>query len=289
MLDRRLASASTVAGAYPVVVSRRRSSRRAFGGASTGEQVRIESSVGTLEVVPDRGRASGRLLLIDGLSHGYVDLADPEHLELDYVARIGAALEVLVPRGAPARILHLGGGAFSLPRFLASTRPQARQVVIERSTAVVRLAERHLRLRRSDSLTVLTGDAAVVAPKLEDAAFDLVLGDAFEGVATPAGLASAAFAAEVHRLLAPGGRYLLNVVDGPPWERAAEQATRLGDQFAHLLAFGGREVVRGRHAGNVLLLASDAPLPRDALARRLAGGAHPAELVAGERMAGWQR
>lgn len=249
--------------------------------------MRVESSVGTLEIVPDRGRASGRLLLIDGLSHGYVDLADPEHLELDYVARIGAALEVLVPRGGPARVLHLGGGAFSLPRFLASTRPHAEQVVIERSSAVVRLAERHLRLRRSERMTVLTGDAAVVTRKLEDAAFDLVLGDAFEGVATPAGLASPAFADEVHRLLAPGGRYLLNVVDGPPWERAAEQATILGRRFGDVLAFGGREVVRGRHAGNVLLLASDAALPREPLARRLAGGAHPAELVPGERMAGW--
>ncbi len=159
--------------------------------------------------------------------------------------------------------------------------------MIERSTAIVRLAERHLRLRRGDRLTVLTGDAAVVAPKLEDAGFDLVLGDAFEGVATPAGLASAGFADEIHRLLAPGGRYLLNVVDGPPWDRAAEQATILGRRFAEVVAFGGREVVRGRHAGNVLLLASDAPLPRDALARRLAGGAHPAELVPGERMAGW--
>ncbi|MEH3052464.1 MAG: fused MFS/spermidine synthase [Patulibacter minatonensis] len=268
-------------------MAKQRSSRRAFGGSSTGEQVRVESSVGTIELVPDRGRAGGRLLLIDGLSHGYVDLADPEHLELDYVARIGAALEVLVPRGEPARVLHLGGGAFSLPRFLASTRPQVRQVVIERSSAIVKLAERHLRLRRSDHLSVLTGDAAVVSRKLEDASFDLVLGDAFEGVTTPAGLAGPEYADEVHRLLAPGGRYLLNAVDGPPWAGAARQATILGARFGDVLAFGGREVVRGRHAGNVLFLASDAPLPREALARRIAGGAHPAELVPGERMAGW--
>jgi predicted O-methyltransferase YrrM len=270
-------------------VARKRSTRRAAGGAPAGEQVRVESSVGTLEIVLDRARASGRLLLIDGLSHGYVDLSDPEHLELDYVARIGTALDVLLPRGEAARVLHLGGGAFSLPRFLASTRPLARQVVIERSSAVVRLAERHLRLRRSDGLVVLTGDAAVVTHKLDDAAFDLVLGDAFEGVATPAGLASAAFADEVRRLLAPGGRYLLNVVDGPPWELAAEQATILAGRFGEAVAFGGREVMRGRHAGNILLLASDAPLPREALARRLAGGAHPAELVDADRIAAHRR
>ncbi len=126
-----LQHARTVAGArdephqrtttYPAPVASKRSSRRAFGGASTGEQVRVESSVGTLEIVPDRGRRSGRLLLIERPVARVRRPRDPEHLELDYVARIGAALEVVLPRGGEARVLHLGGGAFSLPRFIAST------------------------------------------------------------------------------------------------------------------------------------------------------------------------
>jgi SAM-dependent methyltransferase len=260
----------------------RRSSRR---GARAAEPVRVESGVGVLELVPDRGRPGGRLLLIDGLAHGYVDLDDPTHLELDYVARIGAALEVLVPRGAEADVLHLGGGAFSLPRFLASTRPGVRQTAVERSGAVVKLAERHLRLRRSERLRVLQADGAAIVAAAPDDAYDLVLGDAFVGTETPAPMATAAFAAEVARILRPGGRYLLNVVDQPPWPFAAEQARILLGAFGHALAFGGRDVMRGRHAGNVLLLASDAALPRDALARRLAGGAHPAEVVPAARFA----
>ena len=265
----------------------RRSSRRSFGGAGSGERIRIESSVGTLELLTDRSRPGGRMLLIDGLSHGYVDLDDPSHLELDYVARIGAALEVLVPRGEPATVLHLGGGAFSLPRFLASTRPQVTQTVIEKSGAVIKLAEQHLRLRRSERLVVVKGDAAREIDRLADETFDLVLGDAFVGTQTPAAMASPTFALDVHRVLKPGGRYLLNVVDAPPWPFAAQQAQILRARFAEVVAFGGREVVRGKHSGNVLLLASDAPLPEDALTRKLAGGAHPAELVSAERMAGW--
>ncbi|MDQ8044989.1 MAG: fused MFS/spermidine synthase [Solirubrobacteraceae bacterium] len=265
----------------------RRSSRRAFGGRSSGEQIRVESSVGTVELLQDRSRAGGRLLLIDGLTHGYVDLDDPAHLELDYVARIGAALEVLVPRGEPARVLHLGGGAFSLPRFLASTRPQVTQTVVEKSGAVVRLAEKHLRLRRSDRLRVITADAAVMVDREDDHAYDLVIGDAFVGTDTPPAMATPTFALDVHRILAPDGAYLLNVVDQPPWPFAAMQAQILRARFGDVVAFGGREVVRGKKSGNVLLLASDAPLPRDALERRLAGGAHPAELVSAERMAGW--
>lgn len=263
--------------------------RRAGGrrGGRPPETVRVESSVGTIELQPDRSRPGGRLLLIDGLAHGYVDLDDPTHLELDYVARIGAALEILVPRGEPADVLHLGGGAFSLPRFLASTRPLAHQTVVERSGAVVRVAEKHLRLRRGERLAVVQADGRVTVERAADATFDLVLGDAFVGTETPGPMATAAFAAQVRRVLRPGGRYLLNVVDQPPWPFAAAQAGHLRGAFGHVLAFGGREVVRGRHAGNVLLLASDAPLPRDALARRIAGGAHPAELVPAERLAGW--
>jgi SAM-dependent methyltransferase len=263
-------------------VAGRRPSRR---GARAPETIRVESGVGVLELVPDRARSGGRLLLIDGLAHGYVDLDDPTHLELDYVARIGAALEVLVPRGGEADVLHLGGGAFSLPRFLASTRPGVRQTVVERSGAVVRLAEKHLRLRRSERLRVLQADGGATTEKSPDGSFDLVLGDAFVGTETPAPMATAAFARQVRRVLRPDGRYLLNVVDQPPWPFVAEQARILRGTFAHVLAFGGREVVRGRHAGNLLLLASDAPLPRDALARRVAGGAHPAELVPADRLA----
>lgn len=265
----------------------RRTSRRAFGGRSSGEQIRIESSVGTLELLVDRSRKNGRLLLIDGLTHGYVDLDDPAHLEIDYVARIGAALELLVPRGEPSTVLHLGGGAFSLPRFLASTRPQVEQVVVEKSGAVIKLAEQHLRLRRSARLEVVQADASRHIDRLDDATFDVVIGDAFVGTETPAAMASPTFALDVHRVLKPGGRYLLNVVDAPPWSFAAQQSQILRARFAEVLAFGGREVVRGKHSGNLLLLASDAPLPEDALGRRLAGGAHPAELVSAERMARW--
>jgi spermidine synthase len=265
----------------------RRTSRRKPGGRGSAEAIKVESSVGTLELLHDRGRPGGRLLLIDGLTHGYVDLDDPAHLELDYIARIGAALEVIVPRGEESHVLHLGGGAFSLPRFLASTRPLVTQTVVERSAAVVKLAERHLRLRASERLTIVTEDGARTVEGADDASYDLVLGDAFVGTDTPAEMASPTFALDVHRVLKPGGHYLLNVVDQPPWPFAAMQAQILRARFAEVLAFGGREVVRGKKSGNVLFLASDAPLPRDALERRLAGGAHPAELVSAERMAGW--
>ncbi len=247
--------------------------------------MRVESTLGVLELVPDPDRRAGRVLLIDGDVHGYVDLDDPTHLELDYVARIGGALESIAPRGVEQDVLHLGGGAFSLPRFLASTRPMVRQTVVERSAAVIKLAEKHLRLKRGERLRVVCGDGRTTVERSPDVRWDTVIGDAFVGVATPEGMATAAFANEVHRVLRPGGVYLLNVIDQPPWPVVATQVAHLAGAFAHVAGFAGREVARRRHAGNMLLLASDAPLPLDTLARRLAGGAHPAEVLSGEQLA----
>lgn len=262
-------------------MARRRSAR---SSGPSADPVRVESTLGVLEVVPDPDRRAGRVFLIDGHIHGYVDLDVPDHLELDYVARIGQALELLAPRGGATDVLHLGGGAFSLPRFLASTRPQVRQTVVERSAAVIKLAEKHLRLKRGERLRVVCGDARVTVERSDDQRYDLVVGDAFVGVEIPEPMATAAFAAQVQRVLRPGGSYLLNVIDQPPWPVVADQVAHLRGTFGHVAGFAGREVARRRHAGNMLLLASDAPLPIDGLTRRLAGGAHPAELLSGDQL-----
>ena len=61
-------------------------------------------------VVTDPDRASGRVLMLDGAPHSYVDLADPTHLEFEYVRRMAAVLDLAAPTGQPLRVLHLGGG-----------------------------------------------------------------------------------------------------------------------------------------------------------------------------------
>ena len=50
---------------------------------------------------------------------------------------------------------------------------------------------------------------------------DLVIGDAFDGPHVPAQLSTAAFVAEVRRVLRPSGVYALNVIDVPPLEEVA--------------------------------------------------------------------
>ena len=82
--------------------------------------VHQEVRLGSAELVPDLDRTDSWLLFIDGVPQSGVDLADPGYLEFEYVRRIGHAADLAFPPGEPLHALHLGGGALTLPRYLAA-------------------------------------------------------------------------------------------------------------------------------------------------------------------------
>ncbi len=257
--------------------SRTRGRRRGRGILRV--DARAETAGGVAQVVADPARAGGLLLLLDGLASGYVDVGDPARLGLDYLHRLGAALDALVPRGAACDVVHLGGGAFALPRALAATRPGARQEVYEVDPAIVALARDRLRLKTSAALQVRVGDARALLERRPDASADVVVGDAFSGTEVPRHLTTVEFAEEVRRVLRPEGVYLLNVIDGAPPVVAPSVAAALLETFASVVVFGEREAAHGRRSGNVLLAASGRSLDPAALERRLSTGPHPSVIL----------
>jgi spermidine synthase len=229
-------------------------------------------------VVADPSRPSRRTLLLDGHEAGEVDLADPRALGFGYMRRIADVLDALRPPGRPLDAVHLGGGAFALPRYLEATRPRSRQDVLELDPEVVRLARERLGLRPSARLRVRVGDAAELLPRRPERSADVVIGDAFDGPDVPAALATPEFVGEVRRVLRPGGVYVLNVIDAPPLEAVRAHAATLCAAFGHVAAIGPPGVLRARAPGNVVLVASAAALPLAALARA-AQAAVPREQV----------
>ena len=240
--------------------------------------VELRTEYALAEVVADQFRPSSRTLLLDGREAGQVDLHDPRRLGFAYMRRIADLIDAFRPPGAGIDALHLGGGAFALPRYLAATRPASRSEVFELDPGVVKLAREHLRLRPSPRLRVKVGDAADLLRAKPDRCADLVIGDAFDGPHVPAQLSGADFAAAVRRVLRPSGVYALNVVDVPPLDEARAHAATLRATFAHVLWIAPPGVLRARAPGNVVLLASDGALPEAAL-RRAATAAVPREQV----------
>src|SRR5207253_10721347 len=122
--------------------------RRRTGRADRGPDrpVALPAVEGTdeLELVVDPARRTGRTLLAAGVAQSYVDVADPRHLHFEYVRRMAAVVGLMAAPGRPVDAVHLGGGAFTLPRWLAATRPGSAQRVVERDPAVVELVRREL-------------------------------------------------------------------------------------------------------------------------------------------------
>lgn len=242
--------------------------------------VRAEVDHGLAELVADPDRPQSWTLLLDGTAQSHVDLADPEHLEFEYVRRLAHVADLLAPPAAPLRVLHLGGGAWTLARYLAATRPGSPQTVVELDGGLAELVAHRLPgPGEADGVRVVVAEARASLDRLPAAGFDLVVLDVFAGARTPAQVTTAEFLAAVRRVLAPGGCYLANLGDGAPWPFLPGQVATLGAAFGELGLLAAPQVLRGRRFGNLVLLASDAALPVPGLVRATAADPFPARVL----------
>ena len=254
-----------------------RAHRRRTPDPSGSRLVRAEVDLGVAELVghPDRPRAW--TLLLDGTAQSYVDLDDPEHLEFDYIRRMAHVVDTVAPAHAAVRAVHLGGGAWTLPRYVAATRPRSRQIVIDLDRALTELVR--TRLPADDTgIEPRTGDARAGLARIPSGETDLVVLDVFAGARIPAHLTSVEFLREAHRVLTPGGVYLANLADGGPLDFARGQVATAAAVFTELALVPAPNLFTGRF-GNLVLVASDAPLPVARLIQRVAADPTPAEVL----------
>lgn len=239
---------------------------------------------GLAQLLPDPDRPRAWTLLLDGAPQSHVDLDDPAHLDFEYQRRLGHLIDLAAPPGRPLRALHLGGGALTLARYVAATRPRSTQQVIEVDAALVALVRRELPLEGNWRIRVRAGDARAGLARIPDGWADLVVADVFSGARTPAHLTSVEFLAEIRRVLCPGGLYTANLADGPPLAHLRAQVATAAGTFPELCLVADPAVLRGRRFGNAVLAASDRELPVAELTRRAAGDPHPGRVEHGRTL-----
>ena len=232
---------------------------------------------GTAELLRDLDSDDGWLLSVDGVAQSFLDLADPTRLEFDYVRLMGDVVDAL-PEG-PLSAVHLGGGACTLPRYIAATRPSSRQLVVEADLALAELVRRSF---GTGGFRLRTGDARAELPRLRQGESDLVVADLFESAIMPVHVTTLEWVEQVRRLLRPGGTYVVNVADGRPLAFARGQVSTLLAAFPHVLLLADPTVLRGRRFANLVLAASDEPLPESSLVRTVSRAAGRARLVSGD-------
>lgn len=238
---------------------------------------------GLAELVPDGERPGGFTLLLDGIPQSYVDLGDPYHLDFEYVRRLASVVDAIAPAGQPLRVLHLGGGGLTLPRYVAAARPGSAQRVVEHDAALIALVRRSLPLPRNADIRVRPADARAAVAAAGSHRFDLVVGDVFGAGRVPAPLTTVEFAAEAARVLRAGGCYAVNLADGPPLTFSRGQAATLRAVFADVCLVAEPGTLRGRRFGNIVLVATTgtATLPVATLARLAARDMFPGRLLHG--------
>ena len=254
--------------------------RARSGDRTAPAVVRAETDHSDAELVGDPDRPQAWTLFVDGTAQSHVDLDDPTHLEFEYVRRLAHLVDVLDPPGpAPLRVLHLGGGAWTLARYVAATRPGSTQQVVEHDAALVDLVAARI---PSDGtgIDVLVDDARHGLERVPASSVDLVVLDAFAGARIPAHLTSVDFVRAAARALAPGGVYAANLADVAPFPFVRAQVATAASVFGELAVVAAPDVLRGRRFGNVVLLGA-ADLPAAALARRVASDPFPARVEVG--------
>ena len=232
-------------------------------------------STGLAELRPDPYRTTAWTLLLDGAPQSHVDLADPKYLEFEYVRRMAAAVDLIAPPGEPIRALHLGGGAMTLARYIAATRPGSPQRVVEIDAELVELVRRSLPWDPKAKLKVRVADARAAVAGMRTGGYDLIALDVFAGSRTPAHLASAEFVSEIARVLAPDGWLMTNVADGPPLSYARARVATIRSVLPEGCVIADAAVLRHRRYGNLVVLAARSALPIAELARHSAGDWFP--------------
>lgn len=245
----------------------------------------VETAYHCAEVVTDPHRPGGRVLVLNSGRHSYVDLNDPRHLEFQYTKWIGALIDVIAPESQPLRALHLGGGGFTIPRYLEATRPGSVSRVLELDGALVELDKARLGVEPGPNLQIAIGDARTGVAAEPTGEYDLVVGDAFGHLVVPWHLTTREFVSDIRRVLRDSGIYALNVIDQPPSRLVRAEIATIMDVFPYVALVAPKYALENKFGANFVILASAAPLPLADLTVRLGALQFPVRPVSGQELA----
>jgi hypothetical protein len=235
-------------------------------------------------LVPDLAYPRAFTLRIGRTDQSYVDLDDPLRLEFDYVQRLADVLDSVTEPGERLRVVHVGGAAMTLPRYIAATRPSSAQIVLEPDLELTVFVRRHLPLPVRSGIKVRGTDGRRGIAALRDGYADLVIIDAFVGARVPAELTTKEFLLDARRAISDHGKIMINVTDRSPLDYARRVLAGVALIFPHVLLCVEPATLKGRRFGNVIIVGAATPLPYADIARRVGSSPFPYRVLRGTRL-----
>jgi spermidine synthase len=192
--------------------------------------------VGDARIEHDGEVIDVKTLSLDHLIHSYVKPDDPNMLGYQHEEVQGELVRYALGRG-PTNVLVIGGGGYTFPRWAEHNLPQVGVDVVEIDPAVTEVAHRELGLSRQTRVRSFHMDGRqFIRERAKKGHYQLVIQDAVNDLAVPYHLMTKEYNDAVKATLAPGGAYLLTLIDsvkdGDLW-RAAVHTMR--QTFAHVV------------------------------------------------------
>lgn len=232
------------------------------------------------------------ILHVDGTPQSEINLEDPSDLSFGYIRHMGHVLDLAFPPRKALTALHLGAGALTIPRFLEHSRPGSRQQVIELERDLIDFVRKVAPLPTHASIRIRYGDAREQLGRLPRGLLgkvDALVVDVFAGSQTPAHVTSLEFFAEIETFLAPDGILLVNISDGHDLAFARGEVATIREAVGPTQLISDPAVFKGRRFGNIVAVASRAPLELPGLARLAATGFPPASVHSDTQTVQWLR
>lgn len=222
----------------------------------------MESNYYTIKVTPDPGGKNAKILNLDRTTHSYVVPDDPLHLEYRYIKIFSEVVSYAFRENPAPRILHLGGGGYTFPRYLEAVYPQSLNEVIEIDPMVTLVAQQELGLPLETRIRTYNQDARLfLAQRRAEEKFDVVIGDVFSDYSTPYHLTTLEFDRLVKAHMQTDGIYLVNIIDNfrdgkyiPSFIHTLKQA------FSNVYIFSQAENWEDGMLGNYVIAATDNPI-----------------------------
>ena len=177
-----------------------------------------------------------RILALDRLVHGYSSLDNPLKLVYPYEKIVSEVTEYIASTDgdlttntpgvsentksvqSALNTLSIGGGAYTFPRYLEAAYPQSTIDVVEIDPGVTKIAYDFLGLKPDTRIAIANEDARTFVGQLPASKqYNLILGDAFSDFSVPYHLTTREFNEQLRRHMTDDGIYILNVVDGKPF------------------------------------------------------------------------
>ena len=133
----------------------------------------------------DIGDREVRILYLDALLHSYVDIKDPLFLHYSYEKVFGDVASEVAHRNPNMDSLFIGGGGYTMPRFLEVMFPSVSVEVVEIDPEVTEVATEYLALPLNTSIITYTEDARTKLQELPKGKYEFIVGDAFNDVSVP--------------------------------------------------------------------------------------------------------